>query len=145
MNKFNFKFINVNLTLSIRSDEKGQIKLINENTIISKLNRSSTTRFIVFPTVGYGYCVITFGSASSFNSPVDPKLWIYATFVEAKKNKVSESALIYQHTNNNPPLKINDITCGNSFIVVGYCCFIVVSDNSTNGRYIIQINFSSTG
>jgi hypothetical protein len=127
-------------------DEKGQITLINENIISSVISKQtqSEARFIAFPTIGYGYCVITFGSESLSNSPVDPQLWVYATFVEAKTNKVSESSLIYQNTNN-PPLEIIDITCGNSFIVVGYACFVVVFENITNGRYIVQINFSSTG
>jgi hypothetical protein len=58
---------------------------------------------------------------------------------------VSETALIYQNTNN-PPLKIDDITCGNSFIIVGYSCFIAVSDISINGgRYVVQVDFTSTG
>uniref|UniRef100_U9U3I5 Uncharacterized protein n=1 Tax=Rhizophagus irregularis (strain DAOM 181602 / DAOM 197198 / MUCL 43194) TaxID=747089 RepID=U9U3I5_RHIID len=95
--------------------------------------------------MGYGYCVITFGSTSSFRSPVDPQLWVYATFVQAKTNKVSKTVLIYQNTNN-PPLKIDDITCGNSFIIVGYSCFIEVSEISINGgRYFVQVDFTSTG
>ncbi|CAG8693180.1 16269_t:CDS:10 [Rhizophagus irregularis] len=113
-------------------DERGQITLSNEN-IITFTQIKSETRFIEFPTIGYGYCVITFGSTSSFRSPVDPPIM------------VSETALIYQNTNN-PPLKIDDITCGNSFIIVGYSCFIAVSDVSINGgRYVVQVDFSSTG
>jgi hypothetical protein len=117
-------------------DEKGQITLINENIITSAIYKQtqSETRFIVFPTIGYGYCIVTFGSESFSNSPVDPQLWVYATFVQAKTNKVLESALIYQNTKN-PPLEIIGITCGNSFIVVGYSCFVVVSENSANERY----------
>jgi len=125
------------------SDKEGQITLINEDIITFKQIQSET-RFIVFPTIGYGYCVVSFGSTPFFNSPVDPQLWVYATFVQAKMNKTSEPVLIYQNSNN-PPLKINDITCGNSFIVVGYACFLSVSDISNNGLYIVQINFSSTG
>ncbi|CAB4410775.1 unnamed protein product [Rhizophagus irregularis] len=125
-------------------DERGQITLINENTI-TFTQIHSETRFIAFPTMGYGYCVITFGSTSSFRSPVDPQLWVYATFVQAKTNKVSKTVLIYQNTNN-PPLKIDDITCGNSFIIVGYSCFIAVSEISINGgRYFVQVDFTSTG
>ncbi|CAB5360104.1 unnamed protein product [Rhizophagus irregularis] len=125
-------------------DERGQITLINENTI-TFTQIHSETRFIAFPTMGYGYCVITFGSTSSFRSPVDPQLWVYATFVQAKTNKVSKTVLIYQNTNN-PPLKIDDITCGNSFIIVGYSCFTAVSEISINGgRYFVQVDFTSNG
>ncbi|UZO21102.1 uncharacterized protein OCT59_013505 [Rhizophagus irregularis] len=56
-------------------DERGQITLSNEN-IITFTQIKSETRFIEFPTIGYGYCVITFGSTSSFRSPVDPPIMV---------------------------------------------------------------------
>lgn len=129
--------------MPLYSDDKGQITLINENTIIFKQIQSER-RFIAFPTVGYGYCIVTFGSTPNFNSPVDPQLWVYATFIQAKTNKTSEPVLIYQNANN-PPLQVDDITCGNSFIVVGYSCFVVISTIANNERHIVKIKFSSTG